>query len=534
VTEHSGGQPPADVLIRGGTVIDGTGAPPRRADVVVHGSTVTTVCAPGEADTSAARAEVDATGQVVCPGFVDLHSHADFSILGHPAADTALTQGVTTLVTGNCGWSPFPLSDTETLPRATAFLDPELDWSWNDAAGYARAVDGAGPAVNLALQVGHSSLRIAVLGADERPPTHSELQRMCSLLEQAAEQGVHGFSTGLIYAPGCYADTQEITALVQVAADCGLLYSTHMRNEAGQLLPAVNEALDTARAAGARLEISHLKAMGRPNHGLVTQALRCIERAAEDVDVGCDMYPYTASSTTLTSRLPTWAIDGGVDALLDRLSDTATRGRIAAEVRQRLAADVDPDGVVVAALPDGPHSDTVGSSLTEIGARLGVGPDEAALRLLEDHQAAVAVVNHAMAEDDVTAVLRHPLASVASDGWTMRPVGAGAPHPRSFGTFARVLGRYVREHGDLQLAEAVAKMTSRPAARAGLTGRGVLQEGAVADIAVFDPELVTDRSTFADPWQLSVGVTAVLVAGRIALIDGQLTGHRAGVVLRKG
>jgi N-acyl-D-amino-acid deacylase len=530
-----GGGPVADVLIRGGTVVDGTGAAPSRADVLVKGSTITAVREAGRAEAEAARAEVDATGQVVCPGFIDLHSHADFSILGHPAADTALTQGVTTLLTGNCGWSPFPLTDTETLPRATAFLDPELDWSWTDAAGYASAVGSARPAVNLALQVGHSALRLAVLGADERTPEGTELKQMCALLEQAAGHGVHGFSTGLIYAPGCYADPEEVTALATVAANCGLLYSTHMRNEADQLLPAVTEALSTAAASGARLEISHLKAMGRPNHGLVTQALQRIDRALDDgVDVGCDMYPYTASSTTLTSRLPTWAMRGGVTALLSRLADTTTRTRIASELQRRLETDFDPDGVVVAALPTGPYSDTVGSTLTQIGARLDVGPEEAALRLLEAHQGAVAVVNHAMAEEDVTAVLQHPRASVASDGWTLRPTGAGVPHPRSFGTFTRVLGRYVRDRGDLQLADAVAKMTSQPAARAGLTGRGELVPGAVADIAVFDPDRVTDRSTFSDPWRLSVGVRSVLVSGELALVDGQLTGRRAGAVLRKG
>jgi N-acyl-D-amino-acid deacylase len=530
------GGPTVDVLIRGGTVVDGTGATPRRADVIVAAGRIAAVAQPWESGSVSAALEVDATGQVVCPGFIDLHSHADFSILGHPAADTALTQGVTTLLTGNCGWSPFPLTDTETLPRATAFLDPECGaWSWTDAAGYAAVVQEARPAVNVALQVGHSALRLAVLGTDERTPTTTELQQMCALLATAAEQGVHGFSTGLIYAPGCYAEATEVTALVRVAAENDLLYSTHMRNEADQLLPAVAEALGTAAAAGARLEISHLKAMGRPNQGRVAEALQSIDEAAgEGLDVGCDMYPYTASSTTLTSRLPAWALNGGVTALLHRLADSTTRTQIAAELRQRMTTDVDPDGVVVAALPEGPYSDTIGSSLTEIGARFDIRPEEAALRLLEDHQAAVAVVNHAMAEDDVVTVIRHPRASVASDGWTMRPDGTGAPHPRSFGSFTRVLGRYVRDRDELTLAEAIAKMTSHPAARGGLHDRGVLRPGAVADIAVFDADLITDRSTFTNPWQLSVGVSAVLVAGQPALINGQLTGHRAGAVLRKG
>lgn len=520
-----------DLLIRGGTVLDGTGAAARRADVAVNGSTIAAICEPGQVRAST---EVDVTGQVVCPGFVDLHSHADFSVLGHPAADTALTQGVTTLVTGNCGWSPFPLADRRTLPAAATFLDPELDWSWTDAAGYASAVDAAAPAVNLALQVGHSALRIAVLGTDERAPDDAELRRMCSLLEQAARQGVHGFSTGLIYAPGCYANTAEVSALTRVAAEYDLLYSTHVRDEADRLLSAVDEAIETASGADIRLEISHLKAMGQRNHGRVGDALSRIDTAAaEGLDVGCDMYPYTASSTTLTSRLPAWAMDGGVPTLLERLRDSATRDEITDELAARMSTGVGPDNVVVAALPPGSYEHTVGHSLSEISAELGVDAAQAALGLLAAHRGAVTVVNHAMIESDVTAVLRHPRSSIGSDGWTLRRIGTGAPHPRSFGTFARVLARHVRQHSELKLADAVAKMTSVPAGRAALVDRGVLRTGAIADIAVFDPSRVQDHSTFADPWQLSTGVSTVLVAGQLALVDGRPTGARAGRVLAK-
>jgi N-acyl-D-amino-acid deacylase len=517
----------SDLIITGATVLDGTGAPPRTGDVGITAGRIDAVPSP-----EGAR-RIDADGLVVCPGFIDLHSHADFSITGHPGADTAITQGVTTLVTGNCGWSPFPIGDLEALRAASAFLEGELDWTWDDAAGYADAVDASRPAVNLALQVGHSALRLAVLGGAERAPEPAELERMGALLAEAAAQGAWGFSTGLIYAPGAYAGTDEVTELARVAAAHGLLYSTHMRNEADALLDAVREAVATARTTGVRLEISHLKAMGRSNHGAVAEALRIIDEArADGVDVTCDVYPYTASSTTLTSRLPAWALDGGVARLLERLAEGPTRERVASGLRDRMARDVDPEGVVLADLPPGPFSAARGRSIADVARELGTDPAEAALQVLAAHDGAVSVVNHAMAADDVRTVLQHPATSVASDGWVLRPEGHGRPHPRSFGTFTRVLGPYVRG-GDLTLAAAVHKMTGLPAARLGMADRGVLRPGAVADVAVLDPATVTDRSTFDEPWQLSAGVRHVLVAGEPVLADGAPTGARPGGVLRR-
>jgi N-acyl-D-amino-acid deacylase len=529
--EHPDPAAVADLVITGGTVIDGTCSEPIRADLAIGDGRVRAVGPPG---TLRGRTVLPADGHVVTPGFIDLHSHADFSVPGYPGADTAVAQGVTTLLTGNCGWSTFPVTDLARMQAASAFLNPELDWSWTDLAGYADAVDATRPAVNLALQVGHSALRLAVLGGAERAPDTRELDQMTGLLAVAAEQGAYGFSTGLIYAPGAYADADEVTALARVAARYGLLYSTHIRDETYEMLEAVAEAIETARASGARLQISHLKAMGRENHGAVTQALQLIDAArASGLDVTCDVYPYTASSTTLSSRLPTWALDGGIDRLLHRLDDATVRKKIAADLQQRMGRDVDPEAVIVAELPPGPLSGARGMSIAALGRELGVDPAEAALRLLAGHRGAVAVVNHAMAEADVVAVLRHPAASVASDGWVLRPSGPGQPHPRSFGTFARVLGRYVREGADLALAEAVRKMTSLPASRLGMTDRGVLRAGAVADVTVFDPQRVTDRSTFEDPWQLATGVQHVLVAGEPVLRDGELTGARPGRVLRR-
>jgi N-acyl-D-amino-acid deacylase len=471
-----------------------------------------------------AEAEViDATGNIVAPGFVDLHSHADFSLGASPAAESQLAQGVTTLVAGNCGWSPFPITDLETLRAGTAFLDPKHDWSWNDLAGFAATLQ---PAVNLALQVGHCTLRIAAMGSAERPPSPEELRTMQDLLRAAADQGAVGFSTGLIYAPGAYASPEEVAALVATAAECGLMYSTHIRNEGAGLPAALDEAIAAARAGGARLEISHLKAVGRSNYGLIDIALEHLDQV-DDVDLGWDAYPYTATSTTLTTRLPTWALAGG--ALLDRLADPAERARIA----EALRADdlLSPDSVVIASLPPGRYEDSRGLSLTEIAQRDGVDAAEIVLRILESHQAAVSVVNHAMSEDDVTTVLEHPRTAVASDGWIMDATGPGHPHPRNFGTFPRVLGHYTRDRGTLTLPEAIRRMTALPATRLGLSDRGIIKPGAIADLTVLDADKIADKSTYDNPWQLSVGINHVLLAGQPALTNAKPTGHRPGRII---
>ncbi|HZX06476.1 N-acyl-D-amino-acid deacylase family protein [Kribbella sp.] len=508
------------LALTGGLIADGTGSEPTPGTVLVEGGRISAVLPPAE---PVSEAEViDATGNIVAPGFADLHSHADFSLGTSPGAESQLAQGVTTLVAGNCGWSPFPVTDLEPLRAGTAFLGAQK-WSWTDLSGFAATLE---PAVNLALQVGHCTLRIAAMGTAQRAPSPDELLLMQDLLRAAADQGAVGFSTGLIYAPGTYASPEEVAALVTTAAECGLLYSTHIRNEGAGLLTALDEAITAARSGGARLELSHLKAVGPSNHGLITTALEHLDQV-DDVDLGWDAYPYTATNTTLTTRLPAWSLAGG--ALLDRLADPAERARIAEALRTDVL--LSPDTVVIASLPPGRYDDCRGMSLTEIARRDGVDAAEIVLRILECHQAAVSVINHAMREEDVTAVLEHPRTAIASDGWIMDATGPGHPHPRNFGTFPRVLGHYGRDRGLFTPAEAIRRMTSLPASRLGLTDRGVIRRGAIADLVVLDPARIADKSTYDDPWQLSIGVEHVLVAGRPALTAGKPTGRRSGQVI---
>ncbi|MBD3008270.1 MULTISPECIES: amidohydrolase family protein [unclassified Streptomyces] len=522
-----------DVLAVGGTVIDGTGGPARRADVGIRGDRIVFL---GRATPHASAREVlDCAGHVVVPGFIDLHSHADFTVRDVPSAEACIRQGVTTIVTGNCGSSPFPV-----VPERRHAVDTTLartgsgDMPWEDFDGFARAVEEAEPCVNLAALVGHSALRVAAVGTELRPATANETVLMRGLLARAAGQGVFGLSTGLIYAPGSFAATDEVVALATEAQRAGLLYSTHIRDEGDHLLEAVTEALDTARHSGVRLQISHLKAMGPANHGKVHKALALIDSAVEEgLDVACDVYPYAASSTRLTSRLPDWALDGGLDALLARLNNPKTREAIAAELRAKTGHTFLPEGTVIAALPPGRYSSWVGSTVQDIAAATGRDPAEASLDVLHAHQAQVWIINHAMSEADVETVLRHPLSAVVSDGWELDTATDDHPHPRHFGAFARVLARYTRDREVLTFQEAVRKMSALPAARLGLTDRGTLSEGMVADLAVFDAETVSDTATYDAPLSYAEGTRHVLVNGRPVLRDGAFTTHRPGTVLRK-
>ena len=524
-----------DVLIHNAFIVDGTGAPAVKGSIAISDGRIKAFGADPALDTAPAVSKIDAEGTVVAPGFIDLHSHADFSIQGSPSAESQLMQGVTTVVTGNCGASPFPTRDLNLIRRAGAQFDAVFKGDWNDATGYAKATMKQRPAVNLVTQLGHTSLRAHVLGMTDRPATDKELAIMASEIGYAADQGVRGFTSGLVYAPGSFADTREMKYLVRAAAEAGLLYSTHMRNESESLIESIDEAIDTSESVEARLEISHLKAMGPASHGLPRVALDRIEAAHQrGLDIAADVYPYTASSTTLTSRLPSFALDGGPAALLSRLRHPSERRRVAAGLAKRFGHDVDPAGIHIAALGPSKREDlswTAGLSLDQLGERLECSPEEAAMRVLDNHDAAVAIVNHAMLESDVETVLVHPLVSVASDGWTLTVEGDGVPHPRSFGTFARVLGEYVRVRKLLSLEEAIRKMTALPASRIGLTDRGTIAVGKVADLVRFDPARIVDHATYTQPRQLAQGVQDVWIAGHAALVGGAPIKNRYGIVI---
>lgn len=529
--------PTFDVLIRGGDVVDGTGAAPRRADVGITGDRVEAV-----ADLSSAEAAevIDAAGRVVTPGFVDVHAHTDLTASmpdKYGAIKTAsLLQGVTTEVCGNCGFTPYPLEPArrEEFKGFLSGLFAEQRGGFATFAEYRDAISEFDMAVNLAPLVGHGSLRAGVMGMEDRPPADDELARMEAAADQAFDEGAFGLSSGLIYPPGVYGATEEVIALAKVAGRHGRPYATHMRDEADRVVAAIEEALRIGREGETGVEISHHKLAGRNNWGRSEETLALIERARDSgVDVTIDVYPYTAGSTYLAATMPPWVNAGGPQALVDRLRDPDTRQRIGKEVEagsdewQSFVDKVGWEAVVIATTAA--HPEFEGKSVVAVGEAMGVAPFDAACELLVADPKVLMII-HMMDEADVQRILSAPYAMIGSDGVPT----PGKPHPRIAGCFARVLGHYSRELSLFPLAEAVRKMTSLPASRFGLTGRGTVESGKIADLVVLDPETVIDRATYEDPLVPPAGVDSVLVGGKVAVRSGADTGVRSGQVLSPG
>ncbi len=491
-----------DLVIRGGTVYDGTGAPGRVADVALRGDRIASV------DGAAARGarEIDARGLAVAPGFIDVHTHDDFALFVHPDMGFKTRQGVTTCVVGNCGMGAAPYGVA--IRMAQAFHPNAALPEWEGYAGFLECLAGEPAAVNAAALVGHGTVRGQVLGNAKRAPDARELDAMRALVREGIDAGAVGFSTGLIYEPGRYAQSDEIAALASECAGGRGLYATHMRDEGRRLLEAIDEALAIGRRAGVPVQISHHKASGRENWGRVRDSLAKLEAArAEGQDVAADQYPYTAGSTVLAAVVQNAALQTGSGGL----------GRVEAEAIQ------------ICSCPSAPELE--GLRLDEVARRLGLEPMAAAQKLVERDGMGVIAAMHGMDENDVRTVMRHPTTMIGSDGI---PSLQGKPHPRLYGTFARVLGHYARDLGVLPLAEAVHKMTGFSARRFQLRDRGEIRPGAFADVVVFDPATIADAATFEDPHRPALGIHHVLVNGTAVVRDGQPTNARPGRPLRRG
>lgn len=497
------------ILFQGGLLVDGTGGAPSRGDLWVEGSRIA-------AGAPAAECKViDCTGLAVAPGFIDLHSHSDLQVLeGRPEK---VKQGVTTEVVGNCGFSPFPFEgDPAPLVEFGAgILGRPGGWGWRRAAGYLQAVKSAPLSVGVQSLIGHGSLRIAAMGPRQGAPTAAELDLMESLLEDALDAGCAGFSTGLMYAPGSSAGSDELVRLCRVVARKGKLYATHMRSYSAGLVDAVAEQVDLARAAGCRLQISHLQAAGRDNWGLQQRALERIEAARDTgIDVEFDIYPYQCGSTVLTQWLPQAALDGGTAALMARLSDRASRTAILEEMARStrpLWSDVTISGVATEA-----NKGLIGRTVADVAEQRGCGAAETVLDLIAEERAAINVISFNQSEQNLRQLLTHPLCSVISDGFYV----SGKPHPRLHGTFPELLGSVVRERRWMALETAVHKITAKPAARLGLRDRGRLAEGCLADITVFDPARVASRATYQDPKSDPAGIRLVMREGQVLWTEG--------------
>ncbi len=505
-----------DLIVRGGTVFDGTGAPGRRADVAVSGGRITAVA---DQLTGKGSEELDARGLAVAPGVIDIHSHADGSLFDDPSVESVVRQGVTTVVVGQDGSSRVPGRGGETSFEA---------WFQRLAA--------LPSSVNVATMVGLGTVRRVVVGLDNRPPTAAELGRMTELVEAALASGACGASTGLEYAPGAFASQEELTALCRPLAARRLPYATHLRNEDDTLLEAIDEAMAIARGAGCPLELSHLKTGGPRNWYKIDAVFDRLAAARKaGLDVTFDRYPYVAWATGLTTRFPVWSKDGGTDAFLHRLVDSAT----AARVREETLADVDQvggwDKILLTDVSNDADKAAVGMRLDAWARSQRLAPYAAAVALLQRNHGDIGTVVFAMSEANCERFLAHPLAMVCSDGgaYALRgPAHSGHPHPRGLGTFPRVLGHYVRERQALTLPEAIRKMTGAPAARLRLADRGRIAPGSAADLVVFDPASVADRATFEQPFQYPAGIPHVVVNGVVALREGERVGRGAGRGLR--
>lgn len=500
--------PEYDLLVPGGRVVDGSGNPWYVADVGIRGGRVAAV---GRLPGATAARVLDAHGLVVAPGFIDVHAHVEESLVRRPTADNFVLDGVTTVVTGNCGGSEVD------LPR---FFDE---------------LRAAGISLNAATLIGHNSVRREAMGTEERDPTPEELARMEALVDAAMRAGAMGLSTGLIYVPGTYAQTPEVVALARVAARHGGVYASHIRNEGEKVLAAIDEAMEVGRQAGLPVQISHFKVSNKKLWGQSAQTIARVDRArASGLDVTVDQYPYTASSTALSVLLPSWALAGGSDALRQRLADPATRARVAREmkdhIRRRNGRKRLDYAIVAGCTWDRSREGKTIARLNEEAGRKRRLEDEIETVLEMMEKGGAQMVYHSMDERDVEQILRVPYAMVASDAGVAEP-GVGRPHPRGYGTNARVLGRYVREKGTVRLEEAIRKMTSLPAQRFGLTDRGLVRPGMWADLAVFDAATVADRATFEAPHAPSHGFRYVLVNGEVVAEDGRHTGMRSGRVL---
>lgn len=518
--------------IMDGMIYDGLGSPGVSSNVYVLDDRIVDVTR----EKLPATETIDAHGLAVSPGFIDTHSHSDLQIFSEPRAEAKITQGITTEIVGQDGFSVAPIDPAMRveLARYLSGLAGELDeWNWLNLNAYLERIAEASPATNIASLVGNGTLRAAAIGFENRKATPDQLEEMKVKVAQAMEQGALGLSSGLIYPPSLYADERELIELCKTVAEHGGVYVTHMRDEANRLLDSLGEAIRVAEGSKSRLHISHHKAIGRANWGTTRTSLEMIDQASRrGLEISCDVYPYTAGSTMLTAVLPPWALDGGPEALHRRLADPAERQHMRRDIETDLpgwvsySKRVGWDKIVVTYSKS--RRDVEGKSIQEIAKTQNKSEADVVLDLLLEARSAVSMLAFHISEDDVRRVVKHGSSMICTDGLL-----GGKPHPRAYGAFPRVLRRYVREERWLTLESAIRKMTSLPSSRFRLKDRGQIMKGAFADIVVFDPKTISDQSTYENPRQFSTGIEYVIVNGQITLNEGRQTEKRAGRPIKR-
>ena len=538
-----------DIIIYHGKIVDGTGRQGYPANIGIENGRITEISPTLEAD---ALEKIDATGCVVSPGFIDMHSHSDFTLLLHPEAESKIRQGVTTELTGNCGGSPAPVPEA----RINEFMQYMIglgslyqqtlsagDWKWKTLSKFYQSLENKSLAVNVAPLVGHSTLRTAVMGYETGPPSRDRLEAMKHLLEIELDRGAFGLSTGLIYHPGAFAERQELSVLASVVAAYDGIYTTHLRSEGKYLIEAIDEALFVAEDSGVSIEISHFKCEAPANWGKARSALNHINRYREKgYRIDFDQYPYRAYQTGLLEIFPVWAKKSGTESMIDALRDKTLCRRITKDMTQPPYDWDNPmdglewDQIRLNGFNLESNQELEGLTVSRIAENLAIDPLEAVFRLFIEEQGRLGMIVFSMNEEEVIEIMQHPAGMIASDGCAVAPygpTGSRKVHPRFYGTFPRVLGRYVREKQVLTLEQAVRKMTGLPARKLKLKDRGLLRKGYQADIVVFDENRIADTATFENPHQYPTGIHHVLVNGQRVISNGEHTGRLPGKILKR-
>jgi N-acyl-D-amino-acid deacylase len=539
-----------DIVLRGGLVVDGSGSPARRADVAIKDDKIARI---GDLKSEPTDREIDASKRIVSPGFIDMHAHSDFTLLSNPFSYSKIHQGITTEVVGNCGMSMAPY-DRRRLEEVKQYLGAFLfgqryAWNWSTVEEFSQALESRKIGVNVVHLIGHGTVRVSVMGFEPRAPTDAELRAMKALVAQGLSDGAAGLSSGLIYPPGSFADLSELVELGRVVAQFRGIYTSHIRSESDKLLESIREAIAVGEQAHIPAHISHLKAVGKSNWGLSRQALDLINDARRrGLDVTADQYPYPAGSSVLRQALPPWTLEGGTNALVERLGDDSVRARIRHDIETNtLSVTFDAgtgwenvihscglENIVLSYTEHGPDKHFEGKSLAQMGKETGSDPYDITFNLIANDPNAIMVDFYAH-DVDIERIIRHSEVLICTDMWTVAPEGpvtGGTPHPRAYGSFPRVLSKYVREKRILSLEEAIHRMTAKTAKRVSLADRGTIREDACADLTIFDPETIRDTATFDSPAQYPNGISYVIVNGKIAVENGKHTGVAAGKVLR--
>jgi len=515
---------PFDLLITNARIVDGTGSPSVSGSVAVRDGRIAGV---GRVSGAAART-IDAHGLVVAPGFIDPHSHSDFSLLTDGNAESKIRQGVTTEVIGESG--------------SVAPQKPTAERNWSDFAGYFSAIERGKTSVNLLSYVGLGQVREFVMGNDERAPKTEELERMSRIVGDAMKQGAYGVATGLIYSPNAYAKTDELIALSRPASAAGGIYASHLRYDGEKLREGIEEAIAIGEGARIPVHVFHLKVTGAKNFGRMKEVLALVDAARKrGVEFSADQYPYVASSTGLSQTIPPWAHEGGGAKLAERLKDPATRAKIRKEMddphptwENRLISAGTWHNVQLASIRQPAYKKYEGMRVDDAAKAAGKEPYDFVFEILIAHNGNVGCVWFIIDEGDLKLAMQQPWVSIGSDGSALAisgPLRNGVPHPRNFGTFPRVLGKYVREEHVITLEQAVHKMSGLTASQLHIADRGLIKDGLAADLVIFDPATVADRATFTDPFQYPVGIPTVIVNGRVVLDEGRHTGERPGIVI---